>query len=454
MVFFGNLNKLKWPKRSMYQNQRIAVPFALVCMSLKTCTGDVSPCACESIPIMQHSFDASSLSFPEVPPNLKLQQCIVITRHGDRVPISRSLGKSLPECTKRERSWKALLPKNQDLHPRNVVNPVYKQSCGSFKPRDHGQEPYAQLTIRGMKQHESLGEYLRKHFLKNGLLSHNLNPEEIYARSTNLQRTIQSAQSLLYGLYPPSSRAPGKAGIVQLNVWPIAEEILIPNANRKCQRQYEIIKELQRAGDIPEDLQASGFEEECKSVLGLDDNLNWAQVLEVLLCHEIHGIPQPKGVTPTFLEKTYRASIGRWTKWFQHPEFNRLAIGPFLNEICAKMKEAVSGDSSYPRFVLFSAHDNTLVPVLCALGCFDGQLPPYASVLCFEVAQNILDGKHLVRITYNNKEMNAYQKSEKWLPFKEFAENLMRSVPANYKDECSITASKKNLDCVESTKQR
>lgn len=58
------------------------------------------------------------------------------------------------------------------------------------------------LTTLGMQQHFALGKWLR-HRYGNILLSEHYTPNEIYIRSTDIDRAIQSAESNLAGLYPP-----------------------------------------------------------------------------------------------------------------------------------------------------------------------------------------------------------------------------------------------------------
>lgn len=53
-----------------------------------------------------------------------------------------------------------------------------------------------------MQQHYALGKWLR-HRYGNILLSEHYTPNEIYVRSTDIDRAIQSAQANLAGLYAP-----------------------------------------------------------------------------------------------------------------------------------------------------------------------------------------------------------------------------------------------------------
>ena len=49
--------------------------------------------------------------------------------------------------------------------------------------------------------HYNLGQYLRMRY--SGFLNKKYHKEEVYARSSDLDRTIMSAQANLAGLYPP-----------------------------------------------------------------------------------------------------------------------------------------------------------------------------------------------------------------------------------------------------------
>lgn len=60
--------------------------------------------------------------------------------------------------------------------------------------------PWGELTVRGMQMHFALGQWLRQRYDK--VLLRNT-PNEIYIRSTDYTRPIESAEANLAGLYPP-----------------------------------------------------------------------------------------------------------------------------------------------------------------------------------------------------------------------------------------------------------
>lgn len=62
--------------------------------------------------------------------------------------------------------------------------------------------PWGALTNTGKQQHFALGKWLRQRY-GNVLLSEQYTPNEIYIRSTDVDRTLQSSESNLAGLYPP-----------------------------------------------------------------------------------------------------------------------------------------------------------------------------------------------------------------------------------------------------------
>jgi len=57
-----------------------------------------------------------------------------------------------------------------------------------------------------MRQRFLLGAYYRQRYIEEyGVLSEEYDPEEIFMVSTDVNRTIQSGQSELMGLYPPGA---------------------------------------------------------------------------------------------------------------------------------------------------------------------------------------------------------------------------------------------------------
>ena len=151
---------------------------------------------------------------------------------------------------------------------------------------------------------------------------------------------------------------------------------------------------------------------------------------EILTCYEAHGIPFPPGVSEADADEVTKLAGWMWGVLYQDDELNRYAIGRFLRELLDVLDVSVlhkepsisvqsssESDSdttdtidtscrSPAKMMLFSGHDSTLVPVLCALGIYDNTWPPYASYLAIEIAESNVDPTQLfVRAIYNDKEM-------------------------------------------------
>jgi len=133
----------------------------------------------------------------------KLIFAIDVIRHGDRTPLIAS-----PEMEK-----------------------IWPQGLG-------------QLTPRGMRQEYELGKILRQQYVNQyHLLPKQYDTSTMTVRSSNMPRTMMSAQSILYGLYPlgtgPSLNASNKALLKGLQPIPIntvpreQDSLLIPNHNKE-----------------------------------------------------------------------------------------------------------------------------------------------------------------------------------------------------------------------------
>ena len=99
---------------------------------------------------------------------------------------------------------------------------------------------------------------------------------------------------------------------------------------------------------------------------------------------------------------------------------NKIAIGRFLNELLDDISHIGADNNTASKklrqgsrkdvvpnanILIYSGHDSTLVPILCALGIYDYKWPPYASYLALEIAEEKLSSgvKLWVRAIYNDE---------------------------------------------------
>eukprot|EP01097_Dermamoeba_algensis_P012101 TRINITY_DN976_c0_g1_i2.p1 TRINITY_DN976_c0_g1~~TRINITY_DN976_c0_g1_i2.p1 ORF type:complete len:224 (+),score=46.55 TRINITY_DN976_c0_g1_i2:566-1237(+) len=88
-----------------------------------------------------------------------------------------------------------------------------------------------------------MGQTLREIYVgKFGFLDQSFDPKALFIRSTDVWRTIQSAEANLLGLYPPDSRPPGT--IIDINVDPASVTDGYPNTD-PCPRLAQLQKKIQ-----------------------------------------------------------------------------------------------------------------------------------------------------------------------------------------------------------------
>lgn len=385
----------------------------------------------------KHSFNAGWESvgpYPALPAGFELKHMVVVHRHGDRAPISPVVGKVIRSLD-HEDFWQARLPRAEEIAAWLSLHPV--ELPAGDEAMDAGEATLAQLTARGASELRNLGASLRRHLVDGAaLLPAALDPSLLYARSTNSRRTQQSLQNVLLGLYPAEENS-GAAPRMPLRVGPRSDPML-PNGDGRCARIPELIQQMKREGYVGYQLpDHEGMLDRASAVLGYPrDAMKWSEAREVLTCYEAHGLEMPEGVgiTAELIDEIIAYTGWMWWKWFEHPEVGRLSIGRLLKEVQDMIGGALDGWDDR-KLAIFAGHDSTIVPVLVALGLYDGSWPPYASYVAFEAAQGP-QGEHLVRVVFNHEEQRLPSATGVWVPWRDFQERLRPWIPEDFASEC------------------
>nr|DBA24882.1 TPA: hypothetical protein GDO54_012479 [Pyxicephalus adspersus] len=137
--------------------------------------------------------------------NLKL--AIVVFRHGDRSPVQ-----SYPNDKYKEDSWP---------------------------------DGFGQLTQLGINQQFELGKYLRKRYT--GFLNETYTAQEVFVRSTDVDRTLMSVQANLAGLFPPTGRQLWNPSIpwqpIPVHTIPYANDYMLHITTKTCPRFDQLVNE-------------------------------------------------------------------------------------------------------------------------------------------------------------------------------------------------------------------
>ena len=96
-----------------------------------------------------------------------------------------------------------------------------------------------------------LGKYLRKRY--NGFLSEKYNENDIYVRSSDVDRTLMSAMSNLAGLYPPHGNQIWNQELlwqpIPVHTLPLDKDNII-SSHAKCPRLEQLTDEISELPEI------------------------------------------------------------------------------------------------------------------------------------------------------------------------------------------------------------
>ena len=179
---------------------------------------------------------------------------------------------------------------------------------------------FGQLTDTGKRNMMSIGYRLRHLYVdKLKFLDPQLRTKDVYVRSTDYSRTIESVQFLLGGLYPRSTRPAPSSSLslkneLTIHIRPFEKETMYPHPN--CASLLLDTKTLRaqfHQAFLPEAEKAFAKLEH----LGLQDantkNLNAVhRIYDLLACLNGHGLTFPYKVGKDTLQDFEKLAIKQW----------------------------------------------------------------------------------------------------------------------------------------------
>jgi acid phosphatase len=293
-----------------------------------------------------------------------------------------------------------------------------------------------------------------------------LHPSRIQARSTDFPRTIQSLQGLLVGLFPDGfdfhahtnnshTSHDAENHVMEVDLRNAHYHIPDPQPRHtklqeRLERQADLREHIQRkemdmlplAIKVTNDLLSHNYiqEHEAKQVsFGFNvaspsqeepsSNfiLPWPQLAEITKCLRVHNLLPPT-ITHEEQELILKYTSWKWFETLQHSKLGKLAMHHMMVDLLDNMlhlireveqvvKEEIE-DDTYPSrssnntsalLHIYSAHDSTLIGLMCALQLTQpAEWPEYASylkieLLALEEAENDHDEKTAKSTTTKQK---------------------------------------------------
>ncbi|XP_041493643.1 lysosomal acid phosphatase isoform X2 [Microtus oregoni] len=321
-------------------------------------------------------------------------------------------------------------------------------------PKDPYQEEkwpqgFGQLTKEGMLQHWELGQALRQRY--HGFLNTTYHRQEVYVRSTDFDRTLMSAEANLAGLFPPNEVQRFNPNIswqpIPVHTVPITEDRLLKFPLGPCPHYEQLQNETRQTLEYKNmSIQNAQFLDMVANETGLM-NLTletiW-NVYDTLFCEQTHGLLLPPWASPQTVQRLSQLKDFSFLFLFgihEQVQKARLQGGVLLAQILKNLT-LMATTSQFPKLLVYSAHDTTLVALQMALNVYNGRQAPYASCHMFELYQED-DGNFSVEMYFRNDSKKA-----PWplilpgcphrCPLQDFLRLTEPVIPKDWQKECQL----------------
>lgn len=315
-----------------------------------------------------------------------------------------------------------------------------------------------QITPSGLRMQYLLGYELRNRFiLQEQFLSQNYRDGEVYAYSTDYNRTIMSAQSQMLGLYPSGTGPEIAPEVTKKAVPPIAVRDLnvitdalgnhaLPNRTQIIPIHSEVTEQTLILDPLGGPCQAlnelslarrssSGLNEiydkypdvisavaSYLNLTNLDAIEQFNPIYDSLFANRFHGYDIPEVFkNETLYERMSNLNLEVYKYlYYTDTRMLKLQSSLLLRDIADYMNYARLGQT-VRKFTLYSGHDTTILPLLASLNITTDAWPTYASSIFFILSYDTKTGFQ-VTVYYNDEAVILKDCSVSPCPFAKFAE--------------------------------
>uniref|UniRef100_U5EX31 acid phosphatase n=1 Tax=Corethrella appendiculata TaxID=1370023 RepID=U5EX31_9DIPT len=305
---------------------------------------------------------------------------------------------------------------------------------------------WGQLTNTGKKQHYELGQWLRKRYTN--LISKTYSRNEIFIRSTDVDRTLMSALADLSGLYPPTEKDIWNPDVnwqpIPVHTIPEVNDAILA-AKKPCPAYDYALKKLKTSEEYTE------INKKLKPIYNYLTKNSGKNVNTMTGCQYIYGCLK--------IEQLYNKTLPEWTsKVYPEPlatisarafitntytpQLARLKFGPLLKEMLTRFQDKFNRNLDPDRKLwIYSAHDTTVSGFLNTLNLFELHNPPYTA--CVLVELRVINKEPFVSIFYKNTTAEPIAMNipncGQLCPLDEMFKIYEPVLPVNWESECRLS---------------
>lgn len=278
----------------------------------------------------------------------------------------------------------------------------------------------SQLTVRGMDQMFRAGSYVQKHYRNSKFLSSNVySPADIYVRSSDYSRTLNSALSFLLGLYPPRNQtlvtdagnfsAPHDIQQVPIHTVAVQNDQVL-RGWLACPQLSKRRATFYKSKDFKEkEKESAPLRKALEIILDVEkiELKDFYNVYDYIHLHRLYN--------HTYLNITDQQweQVVHFADWVEYNKYSKEVIGDIgggllANEIALSFSKAAVAKNK-EKLLYYSAHYGTMFSLFTALGLNEAvnstfrRIPYYASLIFIELLQDSTDEKKaIVRFSFRN----------------------------------------------------
>lgn len=316
----------------------------------------------------------------------------IFHRHGDRTPIHSFVkDNGIYQCA--DDTAESMIKSRVRISIPHGSSKMWTGDCN-----------FGQLTALGKKQSTMLGYKLSKIYKKAfkdvGVTRSSITEKDIYLRSTDVPRTIETAKLLIEGFFPNTSEN------IPIHVRPALVDSLhmMFDKHGNDNKLAKIYDSARTRSELYLEYKETSkkLKWELDRITG--SNLEPNHYFDQFRCRECHGQSSICG-TDECVSQNDKDLVYKLAEWWSSFEFDinrKEEIKLRMSDILQEIFDYADHDDYLLRF--YSAHDTNLMPLLSIFSADHHYWPPYISSLIIE--SWIRDDQSLIRMIYNGEILN------------------------------------------------